>query len=188
MYVHFSTQCLKNWTNKSQWQLQHVILSELQSAALKISLATSKRGATYNRRFLESVLLSYITEANSNRTGARQTALSLWAQSFDFQTSPWKLTHSSALLKFPACIPGCEKDYFRFMQWWYLEAPAETRAALCKAWSKHTAEGCALEQSGREAETRGSEAVCSRSHNTSLTGQSLLIHCESTELKIPNTR
>jgi len=140
----------------------------------------------YNRRFLESVLLSYITEANSNRTGARQTALSLWAQSFDFQTSPWKLTHSSALSEFPACIPVCEKDYFHFMQWWYLEAPAEPRAALCKAWSERTAEGCALEQSGREAETWGSKVVCSRSHNTSLTGQSLLICRESTELKIPN--
>lgn len=146
---------------------------------------TCKRVDRYNGRVLESVLLSYITEANSNRS--QKIALSLWALTFKGVHENWLV-----LLPFWNSQPASllvRRIIFTFIQHSCLEAPGELRALLQQTLSENM-EPWALKGDRREWEgrQRHKEEICSESQNTSLRGQDLLVLHEVKGLKIPNTR
>lgn len=93
-------------------------------------------------------------------------------------------------MKFPGCIPVCEKDYFYFCTALSFRGPSRDQGPVAADTEQAHGRSELWKRDRREWEgrQRHKEVICSRSQNTSLRGQDLLVLHEVKELKIPNTR
>lgn len=93
-------------------------------------------------------------------------------------------------MKFPAHIPICEKDYFYFCTVLVFRGPRRDHGPVVAGTEQADGRPELWKRGRREWEgrQRHKEVICSRSQNTSLRGQDLLVLHEVKELKIPSTR
>lgn len=92
-------------------------------------------------------------------------------------------------MKLPALIPVCEKDYFSFCTALAFRGPSRDQgpAVADTEQAQGRSELWKRDRTEWEGRQRHKEAICSRSQNTSLRGQDLLVLHEVKEPKIPNT-